>query len=96
MKAFLKSICKIPDFFCSFSKETLVACTMPSVPPLTATPNCFVLNRSAASEFASRAMHLAIRRRMTSPTTIRRTPPFNFFNAFSVALHNIGATNSGN
>ena len=68
---------------------------MPSAPPLTATPNCFVLKRSAASEFASRAMHLAIRRRMTSPTAIGRTPPFNFFNAVIVALHSIGATNSG-
>ena len=67
---------------------------MPSPPALSATPNCFVLNISAASEFASRAMHLAIRRRMTSPTTMGRTASYSFFNAVSVAPHSIGSKNS--
>ena len=75
--------------------ENLVACTMPSSTPLNATPLSFVLNRSAASEFASLAMQLAIRRRMTSPTAIGRTPSFNFVNAASGAIHCIGATISG-
>ena len=57
----------------------IVECTMPSAPALTATPNCFVLNRLAASEFASRVMQLAKRRRMASPTGMGWTPHFKFF-----------------
>ena len=58
---------------------------------LTATPNCFAPNNSTASMAASFAMHLATRRRITSPTAIGLMPVLFLFKAVNVALQKGGA-----
>ena len=79
------------SFFFIFSKIIFVELHYSLGTSLTATPNCFARNNSTASKGASFAMHLATRRRITSPTAIGLML-FLFFNAVNVALHKPGAT----
>ena len=76
------------------SKVFFLACTMLSVPPPTATPNCFAPNNSAASTAASFAMHLATRRRIISLLFCFCSVLF-LFNAVNEALQKTRATKLG-
>ena len=68
---------------------------MLSASHLTATTSCMDEKSSTASELASCAIHLAMRRRITSPTAIGRRPPFALFRVVREAEQKIEQRNWG-
>ena len=96
LKAFLKSICKIPSSCesCNFS-NVIWSRMIPSAPPLTPTPSCLDEKSSANSVCVCLAMHFEKKKSQDLAHSYRTNTtfsPFNLFKAVKEELQKTGAT----
>ena len=77
------------------SRQLATVCIMALHPEGIPTPNCKGIRNSRASDWTDLVAHFEVKRRITSPTTMCRRPPFFFLQGRREAPQRCGVTLSG-